>query len=294
MKYSKTKLSAVRLMIMAAVAFSIMVLCVKKVSSSLPSLEIVFIRSLLGCLMILGVASFKKISLAGEERSKLALRGIYGFIALSLHFYTLAKLPLGTAVLLNYTAPLFILVFSLFFLKERTHPAVPFLVGLSFFGVYLLIEGGFTAWNADVFWGLLSAVFSSFAYLTIASLKRREKPLTIIFYFTAISMLGSSVCFLRGFVWPRPTEWVYLLGVGLGSYFGQLWMTIALRRAPASLVSPFSYLTPLLSFVYGFLFFEEKIAAISLAGAVIIIAGGCLLSHYGTLRQTVKKKQAVK
>lgn len=278
-------------MIMAAVAFSIMVLCVKKVSTNLPSLEIVFIRSLLGCLMILGVAAFKKIPLAGEERSRLALRGIYGFIALALHFYTLAKLPLGTAVLLNYTAPLFILVFSLFFLKERSHPAIPFLVGMSFFGVYLLIEGGFTAWTADVFWGLLSAVFSSLAYLTIASLKRREKPLTIIFYFTAISMLGSSVCFFQGFVQPRAEEWLYLIGVGLGSYYGQLWMTIALRRAPASLVSPFSYLTPLLSFLYGFFFFGEKIGALSFAGAVIIIAGGCLLSHYGTLRQTAKGKQ---
>lgn len=276
-------------MIMAAFAFSIMVLCVKKVSGTLPSMEIVFIRSFLGCLLILAAARAKKISIFGQNRGKLALRGIYGFFALALHFYTISKLPLGTAVLLNYTAPLFILVFSLLFLKEKTHPAVPMLVGLSFFGVFLLIEGGFTAWNADVFWGILSAVFSSFAYMTIASLKRRERPLAIVFYFTAISTLGSSICFFQGFVWPEPGDWIYLTGVGLGSYFGQLWMTIALRRAPASLVSPFSYLTPLLSFIYGLVFFGERIAPLSLAGAVIIIAGGCLLSHFGTLRKPLKK-----
>lgn len=272
-------------MIGAALSFSIMVLCVKKVSGHLPSMEIVFIRSFLGCLMILGVASFKKISLTGQQHSKLALRGLFGFIALALHFYTLARLPLGTAVLLNYTAPLFILIFSLLYLKERTHPAAPFLVGFSFWGVYLLINGGDTSWSIDVFWGLLSAVFSSFAYLIIASMKRREQPLTIIFYFTAISALGASVCLLQGFVWPDLSEWFFLAGVGFGSYFGQLWMTIALRRAPASLVSPFSYLTPLLSFLYGLFFFGEKLAPASLAGAVIIIAGGSLLSHYGTLRQ---------
>ncbi|MBU3758503.1 MAG: DMT family transporter [Candidatus Omnitrophica bacterium] len=285
MQYSKTRLSAVRLMIFAALAFSVMVLSVKKLSAYLPSMEIVFIRSLLGCLLVLAAARVQKISVSGFSRGRLALRGLYGFAALALHFYTISKLPLGTAVLLNYTAPLFILVFSLFFLREKTHPAVPLLVGLSFFGVFLLIEGGLGIWGADAFWGILSAVFSSFAYLTISSLKRREKPLTIVFYFTAISTLGSSVCFLDGFVWPKAADWPYLAGVALGSYYGQLWMTIALRRAPASLVSPFSYLTPLLSFFYGLIFFGEKIAPLSLAGAVTIIVGGCLLSHYGTLRK---------
>ncbi len=289
MKYSKIKLSAVRHMIMAALAFSVMALCVKKVSGRLPSLEIVFMRSLLGCLMILAVMMVKKVSVLGRQRGRLVLRGINGFIALALHFYTISKLPLGTAVLLNYTAPLFVLSFSLLFLKERGHPAVPALILLSFFGVYLLIEGGFTAWNITVFWGILSAVFAAFAYLTIASLKRRESPLTIIFYFTAISTIGAAPSLFMNFVWPDFTEWLYLWGVGLGSFFGQLWMTIALRRAPASLVSPFSYLTPLLSFLYGLLFFQEKIGPASLLGAGLIIAGGCLLSHYGTLKNPAGK-----
>ncbi len=284
MKYSKMKLSAVRHMIMAALAFSVMALCVKKVSGHLPSLEIVFMRSLMGCLMILAVMFTKKVSVLGKQRGRLILRGINGFLALALHFYTISKLPLGTAVLLNYTAPLFVLLFSLLFLKERSHPAVPFLITLSFFGVYLLIEGGFTAWNMTIFWGILSAVFASFAYLTIASLKKRESPLTIIFYFTAISTLGAAPSLFMNFVWPSFTEWLYLWGVGFGSFLGQLWMTIALRRAPASLVSPFSYLTPLLSFIYGLVFFQERIGVTSLLGAGLIIAGGCLLSHYGTLK----------
>jgi drug/metabolite transporter (DMT)-like permease len=284
---SRAHLSGILSMVKASLAFSVMALCVKTVSRSLPSLEVVFFRSLIGTLLILAVMRAKRVSMLGKERGLMVLRGLSGFFALTLHFYTIANLPLGTAVMLNYTGPVFAAIFAVIFLKERPGAFLSAMIALSFLGVTMLVGGRIEDWNFLVFLGLLSAVFVGIVYVSIRALKRRESPLTIIFYFTAVSTVGSLAFLPFGFEWPDFREWLLLFAVGVGSFYGQLWMTIALRRAPASLVSPFSYLTPLASFIYGLVFFGEKLRPAAAAGAALIILAGSLIS----VRATWTKKE---
>ncbi len=278
MSHSKSHLSGILVMIQAAAAFSVMALCVKITSQTLPSLEIVFFRSFLGTVMILSLMIAKKVPLLGKERFLMTLRGISGFLALTLHFYTIAHLPLGTAVLLNYTGPVFTALLATFFLGEKPSLFLYSMILMSFCGVYFLVEGRFHGWNLMIVLGLLSAVFAGIAYASIRAIKHRESPLTVILYFTAVSTFGSAFFLPFGFRWPNFLEWMLLIGVAIGSFYGQLWMTLALRRAPASLVSPFFYVTPLLTFVYEVIFFHESITALALFGAFLIILGGSLVS----------------
>lgn len=291
--HSKRTQSGIRLMLQASFSFSIMALCVKFASRDIPSLEIVFFRSLIGCIMLLPIMFRKGVSLLGRERRVMVLRGLSGFIALSLFFYTLGHLPLGTAVILNYTGPIFATMLAIFFLKERPGGLLIAMLLISFLGVFLLVEGRFTSWNFHVFTGLLSAVFAAIAYVSIRAIRNRESPLTVIFYFTAISTVGSLFYLPYGFRWPDLQTWIELAGVGVGAFYGQLWMTMALRRAPASVTSPFFYLTPLLTFFYDVIFFGEKMTPISVTGAVLIIAGGSLVSYFETkLRKNIPPDKA--
>lgn len=274
-------------MIKASLAFSAMALCVKLTSRTLPSLEIVFFRSLIGTVMIVAIMKAKGVSLLGRQRGLMILRGLSGFIALSLHFYTIARLPLGTAVMLNYTAPIFAALFAVIFLKEKPGVFLSLMTLVSFAGVFMLVGGRLEAWSRTVFLGLLSAVFVGIVYVSIRALRDQESPLTIIFYFTAVSTIGSVTFLPFGFRWPNGLEWLLLLGVGIGSFYGQLWMTLALRCAPASLVSPFSYLTPLASFFYGFLFFGDRLTVTSLTGAGLIVLAGSLISYFGTRKKKI-------
>lgn len=269
-------------MMKASVCFSIMAMCVKWASSGLPSFEIVFFRSLLGTLMILPLLIAKKVSFVGKAHGILLLRGTSGFVALTLFFYTLTKLPLGTAVILNYTSPIFSAILATLFLKERPGIITFFMTLISFLGVYLLVDSRLPGSGLPVLLGLLSAVAAGVAYVSIRAIKHRESPLTVIFYFTLISTVGSAGLLSFGFRWPTPIEWLALAGVGIGAFYGQLWMTISLRRAPASLVGPFSYLSPLLSFIYGLLFWGERLSWKALSGAFLIILGGAAITYFGS------------
>lgn len=270
-------------MCQASLAFSVMVLGVKWAAATLPPLEVVFFRSFLGSLMIGYLMIRKKVSFLGKasERKFLLLRGISGFVALTLHFYTISRLPLGTAVILNYTGPVFVALLAMIFLSERPGVFLVSMTLISFTGVYLLVGGELPTDPQQVlavFLAILSAIFAAVAVLAIRVVGRRESPLTVIFYFTAISTFGSLFYLPFGFEWPNLKEGFALGLVAVGSFYGQLWMTIAYRRAPASLVAPFSYVTPLLSFLYGFIFWAETLERLKILGTFLIILGGTWIS----------------
>ena len=284
MKRSKLYLSGIQLMSQSAICFSIMALCVKYASTSLSPFQIVFFRSFFGMLIVLPFIWKKKVSLWGEERFKLTARGLCGFGALILHFYTIAKLELGFAIMLNYTAPIFTVIFSVFFLKERPSLSLCFLIFLSFAGVVLLNTHSGAAWSPAVWLALLSSIFAAFAYLSIRTIRNRESPYTVIFYFTLISTVGS-LFFLQGWKWPNFGDWGLVAGVVIFSFFGQVWMTTALRRAPAYLVTPFSYLHPVLSFAYGWMLWGNGITWVTATGIFLIVGSGSLISYFETRRE---------
>lgn len=284
MKRSKLYLSGIQLMSQSALCFSVMALCVKYASASISPFQIVFFRSFFGLLITLPFIWRKKLPLWGQERLSLTARGLFGFGALVLHFYTIAKLDLGLAVMLNYTAPIFTVIFSVFFLKERPSLSLCFLIVLSFAGVVLLNTRSGVAWSPTVWLALLSSIFAAFAYLSIRTIRHRESPYTVIFYFTLISTVGS-LFFLKGWKWPDLGTWGLVAGIVIFSFFGQVWMTTALRRAPAYLVTPFSYLHPVLSFGYGWLLWGDAITWVTAAGISLIVGSGSLISYFETKRE---------
>lgn len=271
-------------MCLAALSFGFMAACVKFTSGTLPPTEIVFFRSFLGTIAI-GVMIWKsQASWVGKNIGILLLRGGSGFLALSLHFYAISKLDLGTAVMLNYTAPIFVVIFARFMLKEKTTLPVKIAILISFVGLYLLASPQFEAKLVPFLLGLLSGIFAALAYVFIRTSDENESPYTIIFYFTGISTLGSIPLLTFGFYLPNTVEWIGLLGVTAGAFFGQVWLTNAIRSAPVSVVLPFGYLAPVFSSVLGFLFWKESLGIQALFGGLLITASGVIIYLLNTKR----------
>lgn len=278
----------IRLMLQAAVTFSIMGVFIKLLNHRIPSLQIVFYRSLIGLLLTLFYARSKSRPILGKHHFLLIQRALSGFAALIFFFYAILNLPLGTAILLNYTAPFFAILFSFVWMREKVSLHRLSLIFMSFCGVFLLIQGENLSWNRASFSALASAFFAGLAYTTIRSIKNKESHLTIIFYFTFISTILSCFFCFQHFIIPSIRDLLLLFCVGTTAFYAQIWLTKAYRYAKASVVSPFSYVTPMLSYCYGLIFWNEKISTIGGIGIFLILTGGFLLNK--TTQKTTQQK----
>ena len=264
-------------MVWAAISFGVMAAFVKLASKSVSPIEIVFFRSALGSIMIAVTIWKKRVSWIGKNPIVMIQRGIFGFVALSTHFYAISKLNLGTAVMLNYTAPIFVVIFANALLKERITWIVKTAVFISFFGLYLLIAPQFEAKPIPILVGILSGISAAVAYVMIRFSSDEDSPYTIIFYFTTISTIGSLPFLRLNFHWPNLFEWIPLLGVTVSAFFGQVWLTKSIQSAPVSFVLPFSYLTPVFAAILGALFWKEYLGIWALIGGLMIIASGIVI-----------------
>lgn len=264
-------------MILAALSFSVMVIFVKVASKNLSPMEVVFVRSILGTGAIALMIWKERASWLGQNQKIMVLRGIFGFGALAMHFYAIAKLNLATAVILNYTAPIFVAVFARLILGEKSSRIVNLAVVSSFIGLYLLASPQFEAKPVPFLIGVLSGIFAALAYVMIRFGGENESPYTIIFYFTAISTIGSFPLMLPHVRWPNLNEWLALTGLSVGAFFGQVWLTKSIQRAPISLVLPFSYLTPVFAAMAGVFIWKEYLSAQSVVGGIVIILSGVVI-----------------
>ncbi len=258
----------------AAVSFGIMATFVKWSCQTFPSFQVVFFRSLFGSIAIALMIWKEKASFIGSNPWILVWRGLSGFIALSMHFYAIQHLKLGTAVMLNYTAPIFVVILARVILKEKVSRAIGIAVLTSFVGLYFLAAPQFQATPFALAVGILSGIFAAISYVLIRFNPEGESPYTIVFYFSVISTIGSLPTLTFGFIWPDWAGWAGLAGVSAGAFFGQIYLTKAIQNAPVSVVMPFAYLTPVIASVTGMIFWEEFLSPSAIAGAMLIIASG--------------------
>ena len=262
----------VRHMLLATFWFALMNLAVKKLAH-LPTMELVFFRC--GIASVIGLVSLGKegVEWWGVNRKLLFLRGAFGTIALFSFFYTLQRMPMGTAVTIQYLSPVFTSIFAIFILRERVRPLQWFWFMLSFVGV-LLIKG----FSDGVSWSLLgigiaSAVFSALAYNMVRVLKQREHPLVVVLHFQLIGALAGAVSLFWLWTTPSWSDLPYIFLMGLFTQWGQDNLTRSLQSERIARVSVLNYLGVVYALLLGFLFFGEAPDWKDLAGILLVLAG---------------------
>ncbi len=98
-------------MVLAALLFASMAVCVKFASAHFNSAELVFYRGLLGMLFMWLLARSQGVALATRYPGMHAWRSLVGVTSLGAWFYAIAHLPLATAMTLNYMSSVWIAAF---------------------------------------------------------------------------------------------------------------------------------------------------------------------------------------
>ena len=277
----------VRYMAAGAFFFSLMSLLVKVAGQRLPSQEVVLARAVVTLVLSVWAVRRAKIPAWGNNRPRLLLRGVAGFLALSAFYYSLVHLPLADSTVIQYTNPVWAALFAVPVLGERMRAREVVCVLASMTGVVVaahpsfLFGGGPALDPVAVGIGLAGAMCSGAAYVTVRSLRGREHPLVIVFYFSLVATIAAAPIALPTAVWPRGMEWLVLLGVGVTTQLGQVAITRGLHLERAGRATATGYLQIVFAALWGALFFAEVPDAGTVAGAALIVGGTLALARGG-------------
>lgn len=264
----------------ASVLFSVMGVFVKLASQDFSVAELVFYRSLLGLLFLSAVLRLSRQGLRTPFWRWHVARGVAGAFALLCFFYAIAHLPLGSAIALNYTSPLFLAVYLGVHTGQRPGRWLLLALGLGFAGVWLMLRPVFAGQAPlAIGLGLLSGALAGFAYLAVRELgEQGESPERTVWYFTALALLVSLAAVLPGgWSWPRSAgAWWSVLGMGVAATLAQLALTRAYRHGPALPISCLAYSTVLFSALAEWLLWTHQFNLASLPGQMLVIASGLL------------------
>jgi drug/metabolite transporter (DMT)-like permease len=235
--------------------------------------QIVLFRSIGSLFFTFGFLLKNKISLAGNNKKLLILRGLVGVTSMSLFFMSTKYLPIGSAVSLRYLAPVFAAIFAVIILKEKIKPLQWLFFGLAFTGVLVLKGFDKEVSGYGLMLVFISAIFSGLVYLILSKIGKSEHPVVVVNYFMIISTIVGLVGSINNWVMPIGKEWVLLSILGVFGYFGQVNMTKAFQMASTSQVAPLKYIEVVFTLIFGTFIFAEIYTFWSLLGIGLIIGG---------------------
>lgn len=269
------------MIVLASLLFATMGVCVKLASVHYGTGEIVFFRGLTGALMMLALARWTGGTLATRVGAMHFWRSLSGVTALCLWFYAIGRLPLATAMTLNYMSSVWMALFlvggAVMLGSGKVDGRLIGTVLLGFAGVALILRPTI---EQDQLWhglmGLLSGMISATAYLQVTALGRIGEPeYRIVFYFSLGGIGAGALMVLWNGASPHtPGGAALLLAVGLLATSAQLLMTRAYAIGRPLVNASVQYLGIPFSFVYGMLLFADRMTWMALAGIMLIVVAG--------------------
>lgn len=217
------------------------------------------------------------------KRSDLPFLAIFGVFGLAGVHYTYFKAisltNVATAILLEYLAPILVLVVSVLFMKHRFTWALPTGVALSVSGCALVVGAiggdGLVVSPAGIAWGLASAVFFAGYSLMGSYAAGRFGPFTLLVYglgfasiFWLIALGGAPATRILGD--PALLGAVLFVAV-ISTVVPFSAFLLALHFIPPTNATVTSTVEPLIAGIGAFLLFGESLSALQLLGGVLVV-----------------------
>lgn len=216
-------------------------------------------------------------------------RGMFGVICIFMYIYSVIHLPLVEVVAIFWSMPLFDVVLSIFFLKERVSSLRWIATILGFVGLSFITLHNSEATSSSFRLLYLVPIAASFLFaLQDAMVKRRvesESKITMLLYFAIVTSIVSFIPAI--FVWKTPTAFEYfmLFLLGIGGNLIQYFFFRAYSAVDLSALSPSRYLEFLISAVFAFIFFAEIPGVNVFIGAMVLIPSNLYLAYSETKKR---------
>lgn len=225
-----------------------------------------------------------KISL--KDLPYVMLLGTFGMAALQyLYLFAISKINVASAILLQYQAPVLIIIFSAFVLKERISRVTIAAILLSTAGCYLVVGGYnlelFSMNRLGTFAALLAACSFAFYSRYGEYGMERYNPITITFYSMVVACLIWNIVekpFSSFQMEYTPVQWLWILFIAIPGtvvpytlYFKGINL---IRSARAGITAT---LEPIAAGFIAYLFLGESMDPFQISGAFLVVMAVMIL-----------------
>ena len=189
-------------------------------------------------------------------------------------------LALADAHTIGSLSPVLVVFFSYLILKEKINLATWVAIGISFFGVLLIMRPGLTIFNPYLVIPLLAAFFYSLFQIATRLNAQYDDNETMLFYNGLIGVIITSI--LSIFFWQPLHSFSFIFFIFLGFFFcmGLFLQIKALSITPASVLAPYNYTIIVWAILFGFVVYKEIPDIFTIIGAIIIVASGVFIFRY--------------
>ena len=208
-------------------------------------------------------------------------------------FAALTRLPLAEAIAISFIAPLLALYLAAIMLGETIRPQAIVAALLGFAGIMVIVGGriGRGAIDEETSIGIALVLGSAVLFALNLILQRQQalvaSPLEASAFQNGIvaAILGLGAPFLLHMP-TGDTEWWFLAIAALLSVSAAMSLTWAYARSETQRLVPIEYTGFLWASLFGWLLFGEPVGPMTIAGAVLIVAGCLIASRRRRTEQT--------
>lgn len=251
------------------------------------SLQMTFFRSTVSfiCIAIyVLISNRKQFKVSRGELMIFAGSGLSFFLTASCYYYSMQATSTSTAVVLMYTAPIFVVIYSVAFLGEKMTgkkvvSIVCMIVGC---GLVSGIIGGLRFDVLGIVMGFLSGLsYSAYNILTKIGMCRKSNPISATLYcFFFASVISAFVCDAPDAIkhlTPNILPFVLTMGI-CTCIFPYFLYTLALKKIHAGTATAMGIIEPMAATLFGVALFHETLGIASICGIVLILGAVIMLS----------------
>ncbi|MBR4126280.1 MAG: DMT family transporter [Alphaproteobacteria bacterium] len=256
----------------SVILFQISYSLVKLTGQNIPSVQIVFLRSLFQMLLVLPFVCKAGFGVMKTRQYKnYACRLFFGVSNIVLTFYAFTHMQLAGATSLVFTRSLFTIPLAAIMLKEHAGWKRGIATVIGFIGVLIVLNPGPVGIGKAETAALFASFLLALTYIYIQRLSRTENHSAMLMYF------GMACCVLTVgpayFLWVpvKPEVWLGVFAIAATATSAQYCIIRGYQIGKATVISPIDYLQIPLAAMIGRYLFGETLSLHFTVGVIIII-----------------------
>ena len=176
-----------------------------------------------------------------------------------------------------FTTPLFVSIFSYFFLKEKLSRFSIILIILSFITIIYALQPNESFLTIYIFLPLLTSIFFALYQLFTKIVSKDKEPFIALFYTGILGSIIFSVIVL--FSWQpiqHSSTWIVLFFLGFIGYLSHFIFAFVLQSLDLSFITNFQYSQIIWASIINVYFFTAPLSTSKIIGIILIILFGIL------------------